>query len=72
MAQYMILVHLIIAKFTKFEVALVLRSENRMVDALENLASSALYHFLVELNVLAQSSIFEEAVFVVETQIIDL
>ena len=68
MAQYLALTHSFIAQFTKFIVAQVPRSENKMVDALANLASSALYPYHVELNVLTHSSISEEAALVAKTR----
>ena len=58
-----------IVGFTKFIVAQVLMSDNLMVDALTNLASSALYPGHVELNIMAHSSIHNVAVLTTENQV---
>ena len=62
MEQYLKLAWSMVVGFTKFIVAQVLRSNNRMVDALTNLSSSALYPCHVELNIMAHLSIHNVAV----------
>ena len=57
MEQYLKLDHSLMAGFTQFIVAQVLRAENRMVDALTNLASSASYSCHVELSIMDHPSI---------------
>ena len=52
MARYLVLVRKLFAQFVRCEVSQVLRYENKKVDALENLASSAPYPFHVELNIM--------------------
>ena len=67
MDQYLALARSLLARFIKFVVAQVSRLENIMVDTLANLASSALYPYHVELNVLTRSSISKEAILIAET-----
>ena len=58
----------LIVGFAKFIVAQVPRSENQMVDALANIASSALYSCHVELNIMAHPSISKVAILTTELQ----
>ena len=54
------------AGFTQFIVAQVLRAENRMADALVNLASNALYPCHVELSKMSHPSICNVAILTAE------
>ena len=58
-----------VAEFTKFIVAQVPRSDNRMADALANLASNAWYPCHMELNVMAHPSIHNVAVLTTKNQV---
>ena len=69
MEQYLKVAQSIIVRFTKFIVAQVPRSNNRMADTLTNLASIALYSCHVELNIMAHPSIHNVAVLTTENQV---
>ena len=58
----------LIARFTKFIVAQVQRSENQMADDLANLASNKLYPCHVELNIIAHPSIYNVEILTAEIQ----
>ena len=68
MKQYLKLAQSLIAGFTKSEVAQVPRSENHMVNALANLASSALYPYHMELNIMNHPSISSIEILTIEIQ----
>ena len=64
MEQYMKLTRSMIARFTKFTVAQVSRSDYRMADFLANLVFRALYPCHVELNIMDHPLFFSSVVFV--------
>ena len=68
MEQYLKLAQSLMDGFTQFIIAQVLRAENRMADALANLASSALYPCHVELSITDHLSIYNATIFTIEDQ----
>ena len=68
MEQYLKLGRFIVVGFMKLVMAQVLRSDDRMADALSNLASSTLYSCHIELNIMARPSINDAVVLTIETQ----
>ena len=65
--QYLKLAQSLMVGFKKFIVAQVPREENRMADALANLASSSLYPYHMELSIMDHPSIYNAAILTVES-----
>ena len=71
MSQYLTLVRALIPRFSKFEVAKVLRETNKMVDSLTNLVFNALYPCHKELNFMSHPSISQKIVHSIEARRVD-
>ena len=68
MTQYLNLACSMVAHFAKLILAQVLRSENRRVNTLANLASNTLDPYHMELNVMAHPSISNDAILTTDTR----